>query len=135
MSSRRLILSYPPDVVQEPVIYRLVRDYDLLVNILKARIRPQEGGRLVLDLSGEKDKLDSALNYLTSLGIQAKTLVREIAVNEEKCLHCTACVPICPTGAMELDRETWTVSLNHDTCVICESCVNVCVYRAIELHF
>lgn len=135
MPSRRVILSYPPDVVQEPVIYLLVKDYDLKINILKARILPREGGRLVVEMSGSKDRLEGAMAYLASLGIDVKALIREIIVDPDRCLHCTACVPICPTGAMELDPDSLEVSLNHDKCVVCESCIPVCPYRAIESRF
>ena len=96
MPSRRLILNYPPDVVQEPVTYQLVKDYDLKINILKARILPREGGRLVMELSGLKESLESALSYLSSLGIEVKTLVREVRQDKDKCLSCTACVRSAP---------------------------------------
>jgi len=135
MSTRRVILSYPPDVVQEPVTYKLVKDYDLKINILKARIRPREGGRLVMEISGNRQRLEAAMAFLSSLGIAVKAIVREIRIDSDLCLHCTACVPICPADALELDRETWEVSLNHDKCIICETCVDICPYRAIESHF
>jgi ferredoxin len=135
MPSRRLILSYPPDVVQKPVTYELIKDYDLRVNILKARILPREGGRLVVELSGHKENLESGLAYLAGLGIEVKTLVREIKLDPDKCCHCTACVPLCPTGALAVDREDWQVSLDHDKCVLCETCVKVCPYRAIDILF
>ncbi len=135
MPSRRLILSYPPDVVQEPVTYQLVKDYDLKINILKARILPREGGRLVMELSGRKDSLESALTYLASLGIDVKTLIREVKQDKDKCLSCTACVPLCPTGALHLEEDGFEVVLDHDKCVVCEVCVTVCPYRAIDIMF
>ncbi len=135
MPSRRLILSYPPDVVQEPVTYQLVKDYDLKINILKARILPREGGRLVMELSGRKTDLESALAYLASLGIEVQTLVREVRLDKDKCLSCTACVPLCPTGALQVEEDGFEVILDHDKCVVCEVCVTVCPYRAIDIMF
>lgn len=135
MPSRRLILNYPPDVVQEPVTYQLVRDYDLKINILKARILPQEGGRLVMELSGDKNGLESALSYLSSLGIEVQPLVREVQQDKDVCLSCTACVPLCPTGALHVVDDGWEVDLDHDKCVVCETCVSVCPYRAMSIQF
>lgn len=135
MPSRRLILSYPPDVVQEPVTYLLVKDFDLKINILKARILPREGGRLVMELSGLKKNLESALAYLASLGIEVKPLVREVRQDKDKCVSCTACVPLCPTGALHVEGDGYEVVLDHDKCVVCETCVTVCPYRAIDIMF
>ncbi len=135
MASRRLVLSYPPDVVNEPVTYQLIKNYDLKVNILKARILPRRGGRLVMEITGGKEALQSGMAYLAGLGIDVQTLVREVRIDPDKCLHCTACVAICPTGALEVDRQTWEVSLDHDKCVLCESCVPACSYRAIDIYF
>lgn len=36
MAKRRLVLTFPPRLVEEPITYRLIKDYDLVVNILKA---------------------------------------------------------------------------------------------------
>jgi L-aspartate semialdehyde sulfurtransferase ferredoxin len=135
MPSRRLILSYPPDVVQEPVTYQLVKDYDLKINILKARILPREGGRLVMELSGKKDSLESGMSYLASLGIEVKTLIREVKQDKDKCLSCSACVALCPTGALHVEEDGFEVVLDHDKCVICEVCVTACPYRAIDIMF
>jgi hypothetical protein len=38
--------------VERPIIYRLVKDYDLEFNILKASITPEQEGLLVLELKG-----------------------------------------------------------------------------------
>ncbi|MBM4445669.1 MAG: (Fe-S)-binding protein, partial [Chloroflexi bacterium] len=36
--SRRVVLHFPRTLVEQPIIYRLVRDYDLSFNILKASV-------------------------------------------------------------------------------------------------
>jgi len=38
MKKTRIVLSFPPSNVEEPVTYRLIKDYDLVVNILRASI-------------------------------------------------------------------------------------------------
>lgn len=49
MAKRRLVLTFSPKLVEEPIAYRLIKDYDLVVNILRAKIRPEEEGRLMED--------------------------------------------------------------------------------------
>ena len=59
---------------------------------------------------------------------------QEIKHKEDRCTSCTACVPICPTGALDVDRECWLVSYDAEKCVVCLSCVEVCPYKAIDIH-
>jgi len=129
----RVVLSFPPDKVEEPIIYRLIKDHDLMVNILRATIDPGKQGRMVVELSGEESSLSLALNYLERAGVSVESLSREIQHLGETCTSCTACVPICPTGAFEVDRNSWNVSFDSDKCVACLSCLEVCIYKAIEV--
>ena len=48
--SKRIVLHFPRRLVEQPVIYRLVKDYNLEFNILKALItlEPEEEGLMVL---------------------------------------------------------------------------------------
>jgi ferredoxin len=133
MKKTRVVLSFPPDMVEEPITYRLIKDHDLMVNILRATIDPGKQGRMVVDLSGEESRLSQAFNYLEKTGVNVEPLSREIQHLGERCTSCTACVPICPTGAFEVDRESWNVSFDSDKCVACLSCLDVCIYKAIEV--
>jgi len=132
---RTVVLTFPPTLVDEPVTYHLITDYDLEMNILRATVRPGEVGRLVLGLKGKKKDLDAAVEYLEKLGVSVDPVVQEMRFLRDKCHHCTACIPICPTGALDVDRETWQVSFDGTKCILCESCVPVCSYKAIAIEF
>lgn len=54
MTQQRLVLHFPPDILDQPIIYRLIRDHNLVFNILRARVIPEEEGILVLEITGEK---------------------------------------------------------------------------------
>ena len=134
MKKTRVVLSFPPSNVEEPITYRLIKDYDLVVNILRASIDPGKQGRMVVELSGEESQLSLAFNYLDKLGVNIEPLSQEIQHLEERCTACTACVPICPTGALDVNRESWKVSYDPEKCVVCLSCVDVCIYKAVEVN-
>ena len=135
MAKRRLVLTFPPKLVEEPITYRLIKDYDLVVNILRAKISPEEEGRLMIEISGEKSAVKRGMDYLKGLNVSIQPLARDIRWLEERCTHCTVCVPRCPTGAIVVDRNSMEISFNKDKCIVCGACIPACPYEAIEILF
>ena len=135
MRKKRVVLTFPAGMVGQPIAYHLIKNYDLMVNILRGTITPKEQGRLIVEMVGKKSNLDAGMAYLSGLGIEVDSLAQDIKWHEKKCIHCTACIPICPTGALDLDREEMLVSFTKDKCIVCELCIKVCPYKAIEIQF
>jgi len=135
MAKRRIVLTFPSRLIDQPITYHLIKDYNLAVNILRARVSPKEEGRLMIELSGKKSSLDAGLNYLKELGVNVQPLARDIKWLEERCTHCTVCVPICPTKAITVDRDKMRVSFDKERCIACELCVPICPYKAVEILF
>ena len=48
MMSQKVVLHFPPDLIDQPIISNTVKRYNLAFNILKASIDPEEAGLLVL---------------------------------------------------------------------------------------
>ena len=135
MISKRIVLHFPHRLVDQPIVYRLVKEYNLKFNILKAYVTPREEGLMVLELSGEKADYDRGIKYLSSCGVKIQPLSQDVIRNEAKCTHCGACVPICPTGALVMDSLTRKVQFYDNKCIACELCVKVCPTRAMEVRF
>ena len=135
MTKKRIVLTFPPTLVGQPITYHLVKDYDLMLNILRAVVTPNEGGLLVLELSGKKKSLEDGIQYLKGLGVEVQSLANDIRWHEDKCTHCTACIPTCPTQAMSVDRNTMEVSFIKDRCIACELCIPACPFTALEIQF
>jgi ferredoxin len=135
MISKRIVLRFPPRLVDQPIVYRLVKDYDLQFNILKAYVTPREEGLLVLELTGEDENYQNGIKYLTNLGVRIQPLSQDVIRNVDKCTHCGVCVSICPTGALVIDPQTRKVLFYDNKCIACELCVPVCPVRAMEVHF
>jgi len=133
--SKRIVLHFPSRLVDQPIVYRLIKDYDLRFNILKASVIPDEEGLMVLELTGEQDNYDKGIKYLTKTGVRIQSLSQNVTRNEERCTHCGACITICPTDAFELESITRRVIFDDDKCIACELCIKACPPRAMELHF
>lgn len=132
MSPKRIVLRFGTDSTVKPIVYRLVKEYDLVVNILKADVNFQKEGTMVLEVTG--DQSEAGLSYLRNLGILVQDLNQGIVRNEEKCVMCGACTGICPTGALYMERPSMEVRFDGDQCVVCQLCVKVCPMKAMEVY-
>ncbi|MBT9132288.1 4Fe-4S dicluster domain-containing protein [candidate division NPL-UPA2 bacterium Unc8] len=135
MISERIVLRFPHRLVEQPIVYNLVREHNLEFNILKAYVTPREEGLLVLELKGQDDDYNKGMNYLTRIGVAVQPLSQDVIRNDARCTHCGACVTICPTGALVLDSITRKVHFYDNKCIACELCVPACPPRAMEVHF
>lgn len=133
MQKKRVVLTFPPTLVGQPITYHLVKDYDLMLNILRATVTPNEQGRLVVELSGLRKQLEDGITYMKGLGVEVQSLAQDIKWHEDKCTHCTACIPACPTQAMSVNRDTMEVAFSKERCIACELCIPVCPFRALEV--
>ena len=69
MSKRRVVLTFPPSLVELPITYRLVKDFDLKINIMRAHISPKEEGKLVLEVEdGSAEQVEAGLRFLEDQG-------------------------------------------------------------------
>ncbi|MFZ2330254.1 MAG: 4Fe-4S binding protein [Atribacterota bacterium] len=135
MIKKKAILRFDSTTVEKPVTYYLIKKYDLWINILQARFEPSLGGKLVIELRGEKKQLDQAFAYLKEQNIKVDFLEEEISWDKLKCNHCGACVSICPVGALKLNRKTYYLEFNYQDCVVCGYCTDACPVQAIEIIF
>jgi len=134
MYSRKIVIRYSADIVEEPIIYELVKKHDLIFNILKARIFPRREGVIVLELTGTKENFDAGIRFLKEKGLKVESLSKSVSQNLDRCVHCGACTTFCPTGALHFDRETWQVNFDPERCNGCELCVTACSARAMEIN-
>jgi ferredoxin len=132
--ARKIVLHFPPRLVDKPILYRLVKDYDLQFNILKASVTPNEEGILILELSGKKKSYDDAIRFLAETGVEVQALVKDVSRKEDRCTHCGACVTMCPVGALVVDPATRRVDFLDTKCIACGLCIKPCPVRAMEVR-
>ena len=136
MTAKKIVLTFPKVKIDKPVVSKLIKDYNLGFNIMKASITPDQEGHMVLELDGSAEDIDQGIKYLKGQGVAVEPLSKDIKVNWDKCSQCSACVSICPTGALYIkDRKTMEVAFDSEKCIACELCIRPCPPRAIEVHF
>jgi ferredoxin len=132
--SKRVVLHFPDRLIDQPIIYLLSKEYDLIFNILLAKIMPNKEGVMVAELRGEDENYEKGIEYLRTQGVAVQLLSRDVRRDEQKCTQCGICTSVCPTGALAIpDRETMIVEFDVDKCVACSLCVPVCPPRAMHV--
>lgn len=132
MESHKIVLRFTSETSDQPIIYHLVKDYDLVVNILKAQINPHLEGTLVLELAGQR--YQEGIEYLKKQRITVHPLTQEVVRVDERCTSCGACTIHCPAGALYMERPSMEVNFNGDKCVVCLQCLKICPVRAMEVR-
>ena len=132
---KRVTLTFPRRYVQMPVTYRLAKDFNVAANIIRAQVAPNQIGKLVVELSGDIDALDAAIEWMRTQDINVSFASREISIDDDLCVHCGLCTGVCPTEALTLDPETAMLVFTRSRCIVCEQCVPTCPTGAIATSF
>lgn len=135
MAKRRLVLTFPPEVVERPVVALLVKDYDVITNILRAEVHEGEIGRMLVELEGQAKRLREGVQYLKDLGVQVEDAITDIDLEEELCIACGACTAVCQPRALKVEAPQWELELDKDRCILCGFCVDACPLQLITVKF
>ena len=69
----RVRLVFPESLVREPLISRMVRRYDVDVNIRRASVE-EHYGWIVCEIEGDRHAVESSLQWLTEAGVEVEQL-------------------------------------------------------------
>lgn len=129
MITEKVMLYFPVSETEKPIVYHLVKDYDLMVNIFQAKVTPEEEGYLVLDISGTEENIKKGKEFLKEFNVTINNAERCLRWDKEKCTACGICLSHCPTHALHIaDRSTMKVDFNSEKCIDCLSCIQNCPF-------
>ncbi|PKB63785.1 MAG: FeS-binding protein [SAR202 cluster bacterium Io17-Chloro-G2] len=69
MGKQRVKFTFIGDLVKEPVIYKLGRDFKIVTNIRRADVQ-EDMGWVVLELEGEDDEIRRGLQWVGTTGVR-----------------------------------------------------------------
>jgi ferredoxin len=130
-----MVLRFPADTVNEPITYILIKEYDVLVNILNADITHGKEGNLLIEMSGGTEQVDEALVFLEDKHVEISPVVKTILFDQDRCIHCGACASVCFPGALTMEGPDRKLVFSPDSCVACELCIKACPLQLFELNF
>lgn len=73
----RVKLTFPQNLIREPVIFTMAKKYDIMPNIRRARVT-ETVGEMILELEGLEENLTKGIEFLKVQGIKVELVEGDI---------------------------------------------------------
>jgi len=133
MTSKRFVLTFPPDATGEPITYNLIKKYDIMVNIVKADVTPGKIGHLVMEMTAPSKVLKEGMEYIRQQKVECEPIEKKITCREDLCIHCGACSAVCFAGALTMNHHSAELTFEPEKCVVCELCLKACPLKLFSI--
>lgn len=74
MASRKVYCTFPKELIKEPLLYNLGKNFNVIPNIRGASIT-DEVGLVYLELEGDESEIDKAVDYLRTRRVRVDDVV------------------------------------------------------------
>ena len=132
---KKIICHFDPEVVEQPIISVLSKEYDLYCNISKAKIDLRQVGYLIMEIRGEEKKYQGGMAFLKRSNVQVEDLSNKVEWKKDYCISCGQCEGLCPTSALHYVDDDWNIGFDSSKCIACGMCIKACPAKAMELRF
>ena len=130
------MLFFPKCECDKPIIYHLVKDHNLVVNVYRAKVTPEEEGYLVLDVTGTEGDIQRGMDFIKTFDVTVNDTNKGVVRDSDRCAHCGHCITHCPTKALHIaDQATREVVYNDAECIECLACIRVCPFGSCTSTF
>jgi ABC-type methionine transport system ATPase subunit len=73
----RIKLTFPQELIKEPVIFTMAKKFDIIPNIRRARVT-ETVGEMVLELDGEDENIQHGIESLKKQGVDVELVEGDI---------------------------------------------------------
>ena len=77
MEKRRVKFTFVEELIKEPVIWRLGRDFEIVTNIRRADVTDDRGW-VILELDGDRDEIERGLEWVAEQGVRIDPISEDI---------------------------------------------------------
>ena len=74
---KRVKLTFPQNLIKEPVIFNMAKNFDIMPNIRRARVT-ETVGEMILELEGPEDNLEKGVDFLKDQGVVVESAEGDI---------------------------------------------------------
>ena len=68
---RRVKLTFPQNLIKEPMIFTMAKQFDVIPNIRRARVT-ETVGEMILEFEGSEQNLEKGLHWLREKGVEVE---------------------------------------------------------------
>jgi len=73
----RVYLTFSADIVREPVIWKLGREFDVVTNIRTAEVR-EDMGLVGLEIEGNQEVVEASVRWLEEQGVHVEPIEQSV---------------------------------------------------------
>lgn len=73
----RIYLTYPTELIKEPIIYQLGKKFEVVTNIRGANVSDTMG-LVALELDGTREEIDRAIAWLRQRGVTVEPIEKNV---------------------------------------------------------
>lgn len=77
MARRRVMFTFPPELITEPVIFNLGKQFKVVTNIRRADVT-EDRGWVVLEMEGRDEDIERGITWVTSKGVRVDPIGGDI---------------------------------------------------------
>ncbi len=77
MAKQRVRFTFAEELIKEPIIWQLGRDFDLVTNIRRADVT-EDRGWVVLELEGEMEEIERGVKWVVEQGVRVDPVAGDI---------------------------------------------------------
>lgn len=74
---KRFYLTYPKDLVREPLVYQVGHLFKVVTNIRQASVSGNLG-LIAIELDGEPDEIEKAVRFFTDKGVKVEPIELDV---------------------------------------------------------
>ena len=71
MAKRRLMLTFPEELIRDPIIHNLGQQFNIVTNILRADVT-EDRGWVVLEVEGKNEDIEAGITWAISRGVRVE---------------------------------------------------------------
>jgi ABC-type methionine transport system ATPase subunit len=73
----RVRLTFPQNLIKEPVLFTMAKQFNVMPNIRRARVT-ETVGEMVLELEGEEASLQNGIGFMKEKGIEVELVEGDV---------------------------------------------------------
>lgn len=77
MANLRAKFTFPPTLIQNPVIWELAHRFSIVTNIRRAEV-DEDFGWVILELTGEEDQIQQGIEWVRTTGVRIDPIAGDV---------------------------------------------------------